>query len=150
MRLRLLTTAILAVALTASCAANPKTTAQAEPLQTVAMPAAQAPTAGAVAPSDGFTSRAEALVVAFNNKTPVSALFLTTITDDQRKGLARADAMLLRMRDRLGPIIGIDRIEAETPYKGRVHVNMEAGQTSFRIGVQPTAPHAIVGMEIGN
>jgi hypothetical protein len=53
------------------------------------------------------------------------------------------------MRDRLGPIVGIDRIEAETPYKGRVHVNMETGQTSFRIGVQPTAPHAIVGMELG-
>jgi hypothetical protein len=148
MRLQSFTAAVLAATLTASCAAAPTVTAEAAPSKIPAAPGAAAALAAAT-PSEALVSRAEAFVAAFNSKTPVSSLFVTGLTEEQRKGLGRADATLVRMRDRFGPILGIDRIEAETPYKGWIHVNLESRQSSFRIGVEPQPPHAIIGMELG-
>jgi hypothetical protein len=148
MRLQLYAIAITAALLVEACAS----TAAPPPVSAASPKAAAAPAPGspsAVAPSEAFVSRAEAFVTAFNSKTPVSALFVTDLTEEQRRGLANADAMMIRMRDRLGPIIGIDRIEAETPYKGSVHVNMESRQASFRIGIEPEPPHRIRGMALG-
>lgn len=117
--------------------------------QTVpAAPASQSASVTAVATAaPEFVTAAEAFVAAYNSKTPIP--FAPPTTDAKRAAIATGEAMLRQVRDRLGPIVGIDRIEAETPYKGRVHVNMESRQASFQMEVESAPPHRIRALQIG-
>ena len=113
---------------------------------------AEQPSTTAVAPSAVFEQRAEQVLAVYNGTSRFAPLLSTAAAARERKSVAKESAKIEKMfagfSKRLGPALGIDRIEAETPYRGVVFINFEETQLAMRLGIEPAAPHQVLGFTI--
>ena len=115
-----------------------------------AQPRAPAAAAQAVQPSAIFQQRAEELIEVYNGQRNLASIAATPSPGKPTKAevSAKVARMFHTMRARAGPALGIDRIVAETPYKGDVYVNLQKTQVRVPLTIDAEAPHKLRAFSI--
>ncbi len=119
----------------------------AAPATAVAVAPTSASPASSATHSRALQQRAEELIELINGHGDPAQMFAPKVLA-QVPG-SRLKAIAAALRDKYGAAVGVDRIEATAPNRGRVFINFERTQLSLKLGVEPSAPNLIVELLFG-